>query len=194
MVVTCEQVWQEISNYLEDDLDPALRAAMDEHIRQCKHCTAVLEGTRNVIQLYGDERLFSTPLGFSWRLHGKLARTMPRRMGTAYGWVVALAAMGLVAGSWVVANSAVRSQTAMRSEHAQTGRAIPSGLVVLVAGHSKVFHVAGCPFIHGEKGSLQSMKAAEAIEEGYAPCVRCLGQYVSHLAAAMISKHSWVLA
>ena len=26
MVVNCEQVWQEISNYLEDDVDPNLRA------------------------------------------------------------------------------------------------------------------------------------------------------------------------
>ena len=30
MVVTCEQVWHEISNYLEGDLDATLRSAMDD--------------------------------------------------------------------------------------------------------------------------------------------------------------------
>ena len=28
MVVNCEQVWQEISNYLEGEVSPELRAAM----------------------------------------------------------------------------------------------------------------------------------------------------------------------
>ena len=31
MVVSCEQVWQEISNYLDGDVSPELRAAMEEH-------------------------------------------------------------------------------------------------------------------------------------------------------------------
>ena len=88
MVVNCEHVWQEISNYLENDVDPALRAAMEEHFRECKHCTSVLEGTRNVVELYGDERLFRAPFGYSWRLHGRLAEDMPPRKGTAFGWLV----------------------------------------------------------------------------------------------------------
>ena len=65
MVVSCEAVWREISNYLEDDMDPGLRSAMEEHFRSCQHCTAVLEGTRNVIRLYGDDRMFELPSGFS---------------------------------------------------------------------------------------------------------------------------------
>ncbi len=69
MVVTCEEVWREISNYLEGDVEPSLRLALEEHVRGCKRCAAVLEGTRNVVQLYGDERMFEVPLGFSHRLH-----------------------------------------------------------------------------------------------------------------------------
>ena len=68
MVVNCEQVWQEISNYLEDDVDPNLRVAMEAHFRECERCRSVLEGTRNVIELYGDERMIDVPLGFSHRL------------------------------------------------------------------------------------------------------------------------------
>src|SRR5580704_17876570 len=65
MVVSCEDVWCEISNYLDGEVEPGLRAAMEEHFLGCKRCTAVLDGTRNVIRLFGDERLFEVPLGFS---------------------------------------------------------------------------------------------------------------------------------
>src|SRR5258708_39074194 len=74
MVVNCEHVWREVSNYLEGEVDPALRSAMDEHIRTCTRCKAVMEGTRNVIVLYGDGRTLDVPSGFSRRLEKRLAQ------------------------------------------------------------------------------------------------------------------------
>lgn len=192
MVVTCEQVWREISNYLEDEVSPELRAAMEEHFRTCQHCTAILEGTRNIIQLYGDGRLFELPTGFGWRLRRKLNASMRPRKGTAFGWLVAVAALALLAGGITLA-SAGTLRLALRSQHAQVGHGIPSGLVVLVAAHTKVFHVAGCPFIH-DKDELHSMTAGEAIREGYVPCVRCLGKYVSHMADNFLPRHAWAFA
>src|SRR5439155_21023344 len=62
MVVTCEEVWREISNYIEEQVDPALRAAIEEHFRDCKHCITVMEGTRNVTQLQGDACLLEVPV------------------------------------------------------------------------------------------------------------------------------------
>ena len=44
MVANCEQVWREISNYFEDNLDPSLRAAMEEHFRACNHALSELFG------------------------------------------------------------------------------------------------------------------------------------------------------
>jgi predicted anti-sigma-YlaC factor YlaD len=46
MVVRCEDVWREVSNYLDGEVDPGLHVAMEEHIRGCKRCTAVIDGTR----------------------------------------------------------------------------------------------------------------------------------------------------
>src|SRR5579883_1020328 len=174
MGMTCEQVWQEISNYLENDLNPALRAAMDEHFRGCQRCSSVLEGTKNVVKLYGDERMFRTPFGYSWRLHRKLAEYMPRRKGTARGWLIAIAATGMIVGSLAIATHATRSRVLLLSQHAQLGQRIPKTLAVLVTPGSKVFHVAGCPFIHDKDKGVHWMTAARAEEEGYVPCVRCL--------------------
>jgi len=194
MVVNCEQVWPEISNFVEDDVTPEVRAAMEEHFRICPRCASVLQGTRNVVGLYGDARLFSPPLGFSWRLHRKLAGAIPGKRGTFFGWVVAVAAMGLVAGSFSLASSHGGTHNAVRSQLAQPGRHIPSALVVLVAEHSRVFHVRGCRFIHDDEGHLREMPAAEAIREGYAPCVRCLKEYVTEAAAKFVRRQVLALA
>ena len=56
--INCEEVWREISNYLEDEVSAGLRTRMDEHFKGCKRCTAVLVGTRNVLRLVGDAAVF----------------------------------------------------------------------------------------------------------------------------------------
>ncbi len=180
MVISCEEVWQEISNYLENDLDPTLRAAMEEHFRGCKHCTAVLDGTRNVVQLYGDARMFEAPLGFSHRLHRRLEESMPEnnRRRTFLGWMVAAAAGVLVAGGLEVARVSGSKDWRLRSAHARPSSHVPPDMTVLVADDGKTFHRAGCAFIH-DKQHLRQLTAREAEREGYAPCVRCLKQYLT---------------
>ena len=91
VVVNCEQVWQEISNYIDDEIDPTVRSAMDEHLHQCQRCTAVLDGTKNLVHLYGDERRFEVPMGYSWRMQRRLAGNMPGRR-RFLGWAFATAA------------------------------------------------------------------------------------------------------
>ena len=177
MVVSCEEVWREISNYVEGEVEPNLRAAIEEHIRGCKHCTAVLDGTRNVIQLYGDERMVEVPLGFSHRLQRRLERDMPGSRRSFLGWMVAVAAAILVAGGFEVGRSSAGSGSEMRSEHAQPGKAVPPDMMVLVAADGKTFHAAGCRFIH-DKAKLETISAREAMREGYVPCVRCMSKYL----------------
>ena len=178
MVVSCEQVWREISNYLDGEVDANLRSAMEQHIHGCKRCTAVLEGTRNVVELYGDERMVEVPLGFSHRLHRRLEENMPGNRRTFFGWMVAAAAAILVAGSFEVARSSAFGGPALRSEHAQPGRGVPPDMLVVVSTSGKTFHVPGCPFIH-DKAHIQTIQAREAMREGYVPCVRCMKEYLT---------------
>jgi predicted anti-sigma-YlaC factor YlaD len=75
--ISCEQVIREISNFIDGEITPELRARMEEHIRGCKHCAAVLDGTSNTLRLIADGRafdgLFDLPPGFSERLRQRLA-------------------------------------------------------------------------------------------------------------------------
>jgi hypothetical protein len=179
MVVNCEHVWREVSNYLEGEVDPALRSAMDEHIRTCARCKSVMEGTRNVIALYGDERMLDVPSGFSRRLEKRLAQgaRVGRGWSTWSAWLVPVAALALIVGTLGLARSETVNHP-LKSEHAQPGHDIPADMLVVVADDAKVFHVAGCEFIH-DKARVRTITAKEAIEEGDTPCLRCLRKYLS---------------
>jgi Putative zinc-finger/TAT (twin-arginine translocation) pathway signal sequence len=177
MVITCQEVWREISNYLDGEIESGLRAAIDEHVRGCQRCAAVLDGTRNVIQLYGDERMLEVPLGFSQRLHRRLDEQIPQSRRTFLGWLVAAAAAALVAGAIELARLSVWGRPDLRSQMAHRGTGVPGNLVVVVAEDGRLFHLAGCPFIH-EKDKLRTMTAAQATHDGYTACPRCLKKYL----------------
>jgi Putative zinc-finger len=178
MVVTCEQVWQEISNYLEGDVNPELRAALEEHMKGCKRCTAVLDGTRNVISVYSDDRVLDIPFGYHQRLRRKLQAAMPRPRGTMYGWALAFAALALITGSIAIVGSAA-SRNHLRDQLAEQGSNIPASMKVIVVEGGKTFHVAGCTFIHQTPTDKERIvTAAEAMREGYTPCVRCMREYL----------------
>jgi Putative zinc-finger len=178
MVVDCEHVWREVSNYLEGDVSPELRAAMEEHLRGCKHCTAVLDGTRNVMKIYGDERMFEMPLGFSQRLRRRVEEQTMGKKGTKLGWMVAFALAAMLLIGFEVGDSAAFTRPQLLSEHARAGRHVPADILVIVSADGKIFHAAGCPFIH-DKAHLRTMPAAEAERAGYAPCVRCMKKYLT---------------
>jgi len=168
---------------VDGEVDSELRAAIEEHVRGCKHCTAVLEGTRNIIQLYGDERMMEVPLGFSRRLHQRLESDLSPSRRSFLGWAVAAAASLLVAGGIEVARSSVFSRASLRSEHARASSRVPPDMMVIVADEGKTFHVAGCLFIH-DKTHLRTIRAYQAEQEGYAPCVRCMKKYIDTTASS----------
>ena len=178
MVVKCEEVWREISNYLDGEVSPNLHAAIEEHVSGCRNCAAVLDGTRNVVQLYGDERMLEVPLGFGRRLERRLVEeSKPASRRNFLGWLVAAATALLVAGGIELSRTSHSDQPALRSQLAQSAVGVPPGLMVVVAEEGRMFHLAGCDFIHG-KTKLRTMPASEAMQEGYAPCIRCLKKYL----------------
>jgi hypothetical protein len=72
--ISCVEVWREISSYLDNEISAELRERMEAHFKGCAHCTAVLDGTRNVVKLVGDGKAFQIPDGFSKRLYRKVQK------------------------------------------------------------------------------------------------------------------------
>jgi hypothetical protein len=185
VVVNCEQVWREVSNYIDGEADAGLRLAMEEHFQTCARCRTVLEGARNVVRLYGDERMLEVPAGFSGRLQKKLARLEQGSSGWSVwsAWLVPVAALVLVAGGLELSSHPLNRTHELKSEHAQPGKRIPPDMPVVVSEGAKLFHVAGCEFIHN-RSTARTLTAKEAMEEGYVPCARCLRKYLNTAAAA----------
>jgi anti-sigma factor (TIGR02949 family) len=72
--ISCQDVWKEISNYVDNDVDPDLRARMEAHFKICAHCTAVVDGTKNVVKLIADGVEYEIPEGFSKRLYERIKK------------------------------------------------------------------------------------------------------------------------
>lgn len=179
VTMNCEEVWREISNYVDGDVDTALRSSMDEHFRTCQRCASVLAGTRNIVALYGDERMLEVPAGFGSRLEKRLAKKAAVKASAWSNWsawLVPVAAMALIAGTLFMTSSA-RNGHPLRSQQAAPAKDIPPDMVVVVSSGAKLFHVPGCEFIH-DKATERTLTAKEAMREGYAPCPRCLRQYL----------------
>lgn len=70
--ISCIEVWREISNYIDNEIDSGLRERMEEHFKHCNHCSAILDGTRNVVKLVADGEVFDVPKDFSKRLYSKI--------------------------------------------------------------------------------------------------------------------------
>jgi Putative zinc-finger len=186
-IVNCEHVWREISNYLEHDVEASLRSRMDEHFQTCSACRSLLEGTRNVMQLYRDERMIEVPSGFGSRLQHRLAqgrRTRSSSWSPWSAWLVPLAAL-LISGGVRIASSRTVPQPLL-SAHAQPARNIPPEMVVVVSADAKEFHVPGCEFIHN-KDRERTLTAKEAVAQGYVPCVRCMRKYLQTASAGRTS-------
>jgi hypothetical protein len=191
-LLNCQEVWREISNYVDGDVDASLRTRMDEHFHACAHCASVLAGVKNVVQLYGDERMLEVPAGFGERLEKRLgqklehtlderrvwnAAPMPSRWSSWSAWLMPVAAVALFVGALALVDTLTFHNPA-KSVMAERGHNIPPDMLVVVSDGSKVFHVAGCPFIH-DKATERTITAKQAMRDGYVPCSRCMRKYLT---------------
>jgi len=70
--ISCLEVWREVSNFIDGEVDAELRARMEAHFKDCAHCKAIIDGTRNVVRLVGDGVEYEMLPGFSSRLQEKI--------------------------------------------------------------------------------------------------------------------------
>ncbi len=66
--MSCEDIWREVPHYIGGKLSVGSRAAIEEHFTDCKHCTARLGGTGNVLRLVGDAAALELRTRLSYRL------------------------------------------------------------------------------------------------------------------------------
>jgi len=68
-MVSCETVLKQLSNFVDGDIGPALRAEIEAHLRTCHRCSVLHDTLRKMLIIVADERVFEIPVGYSERLH-----------------------------------------------------------------------------------------------------------------------------
>lgn len=72
-MIRCEDVLRELSNYLDGEVDQALRRELEEHLRGCKRCWVLVDSTRKSIRIVAGTHIIDLIPGFTDRLKTKLS-------------------------------------------------------------------------------------------------------------------------
>ena len=74
----CNNHIEELSSYLDDALDPALRADLEVHLQKCKRCRLVVDTCKKTINIYCNSDPVPLPDDTRSRLHEALKLKLQR--------------------------------------------------------------------------------------------------------------------
>jgi mycothiol system anti-sigma-R factor len=79
---TCRDVIELLLDYVDEALDPATRAALEHHFRDCAPCVAYLRTYDRSRRLVGDVTRDEAPAELPANLKGRLRELLLRRLGS----------------------------------------------------------------------------------------------------------------
>jgi anti-sigma factor RsiW len=72
--LNCDGVIREISNYIDGELELAVRQDLERHLEHCEHCQVTVDQTRLTVDIFCDEELVPLPADVKSRLRAALKR------------------------------------------------------------------------------------------------------------------------
>jgi anti-sigma factor RsiW len=76
--LTCDDVIREISNYIDGDVDVAIKREIEIHLRDCEGCTIIVSQTRLTVEMFFDSEPVELPQDVRLRLHEALRHKLRR--------------------------------------------------------------------------------------------------------------------
>jgi len=70
--LNCQSVTRELSNYLDGEIDAALRQELEVHLQGCRDCTVVLNQVKRTVELFCDAEPVDLPSDVRNRLYAAL--------------------------------------------------------------------------------------------------------------------------
>jgi hypothetical protein len=65
---------REVSNYLDSDLEPAVRQELEQHIARCPDCWVILDTTRKTVEIYQCCEPYPIPVALKTRLRDAIRK------------------------------------------------------------------------------------------------------------------------
>ncbi|MBZ5623590.1 MAG: zf-HC2 domain-containing protein [Acidobacteriia bacterium] len=78
-MLTCKDFLNELSDYLDENLDAELRAKLERHITECPNCWVIADTTRKTIKIYQGMEPHPIPSDVESRLMDALERKIAAR-------------------------------------------------------------------------------------------------------------------
>jgi RNA binding exosome subunit len=66
--LNCQEVLDQLSDYLEEDVAAELRTQIEAHLNGCRHCHLEVDSLRTTVQLYRLDDPVGVPIALSERL------------------------------------------------------------------------------------------------------------------------------
>lgn len=76
---TCKDFLHELSEYLDDNIDPETRRELDAHVNECPNCWVVLDTTKKTVKIYKGCEAQEVPAAVEDRLMAALQKKMAER-------------------------------------------------------------------------------------------------------------------
>jgi hypothetical protein len=74
--LNCNGVTRRVSSYIDGELAATVVEKIELHLKECRHCTILVQQTKLTVHLYYDSDLVDFPLEVQARLHETLRRKM----------------------------------------------------------------------------------------------------------------------
>jgi anti-sigma factor RsiW len=79
--LNCKGVIREISNYIDGDLDAAMKQELERHLDHCEDCAMVVNQTKMTVEIFCDSQPVELPTDVRSRLHEALQRKLREPRG-----------------------------------------------------------------------------------------------------------------
>jgi anti-sigma factor RsiW len=72
--LNCNSVIRELSNYIDGELEPAVKQELERHLEHCEECKIVVDQTKLTVEIFCDSEPVELPSDVKSRLHEALRR------------------------------------------------------------------------------------------------------------------------
>jgi anti-sigma factor RsiW len=76
--LNCKGLINELADYLDKALDPAMRAELEQHLGRCTKCRVIVDTTKKTIDIFCNAEPAPLPSEVRSRLHAALAKRLGR--------------------------------------------------------------------------------------------------------------------
>lgn len=78
--MNCKGVIRELSNYIDGDLDLAMKQELERHLGHCEDCTMIVDQTKKTVEIFCDSAPVALPSDMRARLHEALHHKMKEKL------------------------------------------------------------------------------------------------------------------